>query len=487
MSIGAINEGKKNKTLQALTAERTAIEAMQEALKTDQGASRLLRLLENTMDSAATAVERGTQVVGKTTDAAFEYNILQELGIQPAKGSITSNNVSKALLGYLKSSEQQATEVTPQGQIGREPITIDVESRIIEETVGEQVLALPQPQVVTLENHYNLKRDDPTFLQRVKEDVVTFATKGADAVSSAIRDVIKAIHSGVLATAMIFNPTGMTNPEAFIIVPKSETVVTTVQKKATLPAEVQGMSEAGKTAYESLAPAIQGKNGDKMFLIADKPSGRIFVFDSKGKLVVQKKTLYGAAKGDLYVGNNDLPKNRITPAGLFGLEIVDAAKGGSAKVTAGEYDFGKVFAFKDPDAVVTIMHSVWLKEKDANKRSAALKNNNPADSRYSFGCINVDKETYKFLLDNYEKQMDGSKIFIVPDNQNAVKDFISGNVPDDRLVREKAEPATETIVSTTQSATKTSDAERKFAMKEEEFADLASRIVGSNLIIKCNL
>lgn len=323
---------------------------------------------------------------------------------------------------------------------------------IADGTVSEQIAKLPTEQVAQLEEHYGDTADSESFLQKVKADVVKFATEGARAVSASIRQIIRSIHAGVLSVAMIFNPMQMTSPEAFVSIPKAPTVVettTTREVRAELPSDVKAMSEAGRQAYSVLIPALKGKIGDKLITIADKPSGRIFVFDSDGNLIVQKKTLYGLAKGDLYKGNNDLPQNRITPAGLFGLKLVDAAKGGSAQKTAGDYDFGKVFAFEDPDAVVTIMHSVWLKERDAQQRAAALRSDNTADSRYSFGCINVDRDTYKMLLDNYQSQMDGSKLFIVPDNQAAVGDFLSGNVPYDKMVRESVKPVTETVTTRT--------------------------------------
>lgn len=354
-----------------------------------------------------------------------------------------------------------------QQAIGTEPVTIDVEARVVEETVGPQVAKLPAPQVTRLENHYGVKQDSPEFLAKVKADVVLYATKGAEAVAGAIRDIIKAIHAGVLSVAMIFNPTAVSQIEAFVVIPQ-ETQTTTQQVLAELPAEVEGMSEAGKQAYATLIPALKGKIGDKFVTIADKPSGRIFVFKANGDLVLQKKALFGLAKGDLYKGNNDLKQNRVTPAGLFGIHVVDAAKGGAAATTAGEYDFGKVFALDDPDATVTFMHSVWLKESDAAKRAAALKNDSAADSRYSFGCINVDKETFKDMVGKYSNQMDGSKLFVVPDVQSTVNDFITGNVANDRLVREGVQPVTKTTTTPVKSATQTAGVERTMAAKEEE-------------------
>ena len=354
-----------------------------------------------------------------------------------------------------------------QRAIGSEPVTIDVEARVVEETVAPQIAKLPAPQVTRLENHYGVKQGTPEFLAKVKADVVLYATKGAEAVAGAIRDIIKSIHAGVLSVAMIFNPTAVSQIEAFVVIPQ-ETQTTTQQVLAELPAEVKGMSEAGKQAYATLIPALKGKIGDKFVTIADKPSGRIFVFKANGDLVLQKKALFGLAKGDLYKGNNDLKQNRVTPAGLFGINVVDAAKGGAAATTAGDYDFGKVFALDDPDATVTFMHSVWLKESDAAKRAAALKNDSAADSRYSFGCINVDKETFKDMVGKYSDQMDGSKLFVVPDVQSTVNDFITGNVANDRLVREGIQPVTKTTTTPVKSATKTAGVDRTVAAKEEE-------------------
>lgn len=365
-------------------------------------------------------------------------------------------------------------------RITREPVTIDVEARVVDETVGPQVAKLPAPQVTRLENHYGVKQGTPEFLAKVKEDVVKYATQGAQAVAGAIRDIIKAIHAGVLSVAMIFNPTGVSQLEAFVVIPQ-ETRTTTRQVLAELPAEVTGMSEAGKQAYAKLIPALKDKIGDKFITIADKPSARIFVFKSNGELVLQKKALFGLAKGDLYKGNPSAKgvgtERRVTPAGLFGIHVVDAAKGGAAAVTAGEYDFGKVFALDDPDATVTFMHSVWLKEADAAKRAAALRNESAADSRYSFGCINVDKETFKDMVGKYSANMDGSKLFVVPDAQNTVNDFIAGTVSNDRLVRESAQPVTETITAPVRSATQTAGVARTIVGREQQAPTSAQAFV----------
>jgi hypothetical protein len=143
-----------------------------------------------------------------------------------------------------------------------------------------------------------------------------------------------------------------------------------------------------------------------------------------------------------------------------------------------------VFALDDPDATVTFMHSVWLKESDAAKRAAALKNDSAADSRYSFGCINVDKETFKDMVGKYSANMDGSKLFVVPDVQSTVNDFITGNVANDRLVREGVQPVTKTTTTPVKSATKTAGVDRTVAAKDEEVGGMKFGKDGDTAAVK---
>jgi hypothetical protein len=362
-----------------------------------------------------------------------------------------------ALEAY-ESNQKKAPEAKPEPKkVTDESNVIEGETRVIpdnqQKLLEGPVGRLQDDQVEELEEFYGVDKSNPEFWKRLQEDVTLFAEKGAKAVKQAIREIIRQVQAGVLAVGVIFNPGNISAPEAFVL--HSPVSVTTTQEvKAEIPASVASkMSDGAKEAYEILIPAMKGKNGDKLMVFVDKPTGRIFIFDADGKPVLDKKVLIGLAKGDLYKGNNDLPQNRITPAGLFGIKIIDAAKGGNAKKTAGDYDFGKVFALEDPDAVVTIMHSVWLKEKDAAQRQAALQSESAADSRYSFGCINIDKATYKYLLDNFQAQMDGAKMFVVPDNQADTKAFLTGEKANaDVLVREAVKPVTKTTTQTRDSA-----------------------------------
>jgi hypothetical protein len=390
---------------------------------------------------------------------------------------------NKVLTTTVKAGTPQTQGATRTTQAITDESMIVDGTGLVREITPEQRQLLEGPakqltdgQTARLEKHYGAKRGTAEFFTKLQEDVSRYATKGAEAVNAAVRDIIKAVYTSLLATAVVFNPTYMNQAEAYVYhAPQAYSITKEVRAEAPAAAASK-MSDAAKEAYATLVPALKADlvKRNKLFIMADKPSARIFVFAPDGKLILEKKSLFGLAKGDFYKGNNDLPTNRITPAGLHNIIMVDAAKGGSAAVTAGEYDFGKVFGIVDKNpGVLTMMHSVWLKETDAAKRAAALKNESAADSRYSFGCINVDKDTYKSLLEEHGEQMDGAKLFIVPDNQARIKEFVSGKVAqnltgEDVLIRQAVEPVTETTTGVRQNAQQTANIDRTQVGKEEE-------------------
>jgi GNAT superfamily N-acetyltransferase len=370
-----------------------------------------------------------------------------------------------------------AAEPQIAGQVGFEPYTIEGDfTEIAEEQqrlmLEDQTENLTDTQVSTLEKHYGATIDTDEFFTKLREDVTNFIVKGATAVNGKIRAIIRQLANGVLAVGIAFNPQYMSQP-LNVMMPidnvRTEEVLATVPDAATAK-----MSEPAKRAYAVIYPALQEQMlaKDKLFIMADKPSGRVFVFNPDGSLLLEKKSLFGLAKGDLYVGDNDKPQNRITPAGLFDLKFVDAAKGDAQKRTAGDYDTGTVLAINDPDGTITIMHSVWLKEKDGAQRAAALRNDSPADSRYSFGCINVDAPTYSFLVNNHAQQMDGAALFIVPEAGVDVMSFITGKgAMSEDLARIKIKPVTKEVRTPQKQATQ-AEAKTKTPGREQQFFSL---------------
>lgn len=390
--------------------------------------------------------------------------------------------------------EGQAREVqepgAPAALEGKKPGTalttettdiIDGQVRVIdEETVAPAVAQLAAPEQQRLAEHYGEEVNSPAFLEKLRKDISDFAIKGAQAVDRAIRDIIRKLHSAVLAAAVIMNPNFMGAPLP-VVVP--QTVTTIEQVQAVVPAEVaKNMSPSAQMAFANIFPAIQAelKAKNKFFVLTDKPNARVFIFDADGKPVLDKKVLIGKTMGDFYKGDTEKSVlNRVTPAGLFTLGLRNAARGGGEAKTAGGYDFGKVFVLDkalNGEASVTLFHSVYTKEKDAKQRLAALKKEGAEDSRYSYGCINVDKESYKYLLDNYENQMDGAKMFVVPDNPNTTMDFINGKaVSAGDITRQRVEPVTQKVTKTVPGTPSAAAAKTQVAARKEEGVDEATK------------
>lgn len=371
-----------------------------------------------------------------------------------------------------------AEEPAPAAQIENEPYTFEGEFTEIGEEeqrmlITDQTSKLSDIQITSLEQQYGAQRDSDQFFDAVRKDVIAYVTKGAAAVHGKIRAIIRQLANGLLSVAVVFNPQFVSKPYT-IAVPQYETRTSEVVQA--LPKEAQSMSDAAKRAYGVIYPTLEGelKEKDKLFIIADKQSGNTYMFLPDGSLLKQSKTLFGAGIGDFMKGDNEIVANRITPAGLFDLGLRDAQRSEGEARTAGEYDFGKVFVLSDAymgrsgPFSQTIMHSVWTHEKDAKQRLAALNKPGAEDSRYSFGCINLNKEEFRYMITNHLGQMDGAKIFIVPENGTNVMDFVNGKATySDDIIRKSAEPKTKTTTTETQRAAP-SRQERTMAAKEEE-------------------
>ena len=372
------------------------------------------------------------------------------------------------------------------GKLGYEPYTIEGEFTEVAEAQQHKMLEGPvsklsEAQTKTLEKEYGVDRDTTEFLDRVRKDVIDFVTKGATAVHGKIRAIIRQLANGVLSVAVIFNPQFVSKPYT-IAVPQFD--VRTSQVLADVPQAAQAkMSDAAKRAYGVIYPAMEKtlKEKDKFFIVADKRSGNTFFFNPDGSYLMDTKTLFGAGIGDFMKGDNEIVANRITPAGVFDLGLRDAKRSEGEARTAGEYDFGKVFVLdksymgSNGPYSNTIMHSVWLHEKDAKQRLAALGKPGAEDSRYSFGCINVNKETFRNLVTNHLSQMDGAKIFIVPENGSNVMDFVNGKATySEDIIRQRVEPITKTTKTPVKEAAKQERPGETLARTEEEGIPLAN-------------
>ena len=145
---------------------------------------------------------------------------------------------------------------------------IEGQTRVIdEETIAPAVAQLAAPEQQALAEHYGEEVNSPAFLEKLRKDISDFATKGAQAVDAAIRNIIRKLHAAVLAAAVIMNPNFMSAP---VPVAVPQTVTTIEQVQAVVPAEVaKNMSPAAQMAFANVFPAIQAelKAKNKFFVL----------------------------------------------------------------------------------------------------------------------------------------------------------------------------------------------------------------------------
>lgn len=113
MSVGAINEGKKQKAIAAAWQEVNALKKLQSKISTPEGLQQVSSMIASTMADAKNWFAAGTANV-KTESAGdyFEYLILEKIGIKSAYGSIMSNDVSKVLRAVAEGKPVPKAPVT---------------------------------------------------------------------------------------------------------------------------------------------------------------------------------------------------------------------------------------------------------------------------------------------------------------------------------------------------------------------------------------
>ncbi len=160
-------------------------------------------------------------------------------------------------------------------------------------------------------------------------------------------------------------------------------------KESALSAQNPGRSgETGRILADWVVAT--GDNGGASFIIIDKKSTALQVYDARGVLLATTPVLLGSAVGDDTVpGIGDrplsqvLPHERTTPAGRFVAE-----RGRNAK--------GVDVVWIDYDAAVS-MHRV-INNVPAEKRLQRLASPTSADNRISYGCVNIPVAFYESTI-----------------------------------------------------------------------------------------
>jgi hypothetical protein len=165
-------------------------------------------------------------------------------------------------------------------------------------------------------------------------------------------------------------------------------LATSVLAAPSAPAAAQdSLSQPPSAEVMELARWIKD-SGDNMrlpFLLVDKVSAQVHVFDADGKLRGSAPALLGLARGDRLLAPNGAtlkqmrPFERITPAGRFVSRLsID--------------DEGKELLVMDYAAAISL-HPV-IKGTPEERRAERLGSPTAQDNRISYGCINVPTAFY---------------------------------------------------------------------------------------------
>ncbi|HEU4650623.1 MAG TPA: hypothetical protein VFS49_04345 [Croceibacterium sp.] len=154
--------------------------------------------------------------------------------------------------------------------------------------------------------------------------------------------------------------------------------------------------------------AASRDNGTMPYMVIDKQSATVLVYDAKGKLLGASPVLIGVATGDDSspgVGSKDLakigPAERTTPAGRFVARYGVAAGG----VSVLWVDWSTSVA----------LHAVVTGNR-RERRLERLLSPSPVDNRITFGCINVPTNFYNEKVRPLFRRT-GGVVYVLPDTK----------------------------------------------------------------------
>jgi hypothetical protein len=157
-----------------------------------------------------------------------------------------------------------------------------------------------------------------------------------------------------------------------------------------------------------------GDNHGMPFVIVDKISAKVFVFDVDGQLRGASPALLGLARGDDSIpgiGDRMLsdirPEERTTPAGRFMASL--------------GYNFnGKDVLWVDYNGAVSL-HRVVTNEP-TERRLQRLATPTPLDNRISYGCINVPAKFYNNVVSPAFTGTNGI-VYVLPETRSKSETF----------------------------------------------------------------
>jgi hypothetical protein len=174
------------------------------------------------------------------------------------------------------------------------------------------------------------------------------------------------------------------------------------------------------TSVQQQAGQIAEKNGDRDYLMVDKHFGKIILFQD-GKAVFKDSALSGESRTDRLPPGALAKKfsqlstlaDKVTPAGRFTVSR-DIDK-----------NYGPVLDINEiPGRDWTIsIHQLYI-GKPSERRAYRLESQDHLDNHITHGCINVSKQTMRFILDNLPKK-GATPLYVMPHDLTRISDFLA--------------------------------------------------------------
>ena len=159
-----------------------------------------------------------------------------------------------------------------------------------------------------------------------------------------------------------------------------------------------------------------GDNGERPFVIIDKISARVYLFDMHAQFQGAASALLGLGLGDddvAGIGQRKLstisPKERTTPAGRFIASLGN--------------DYTQDILWVDYDLALSLHRVITGNVKD--RRHQRLASSTPLDNRISYGCINVPVAFYDKLIMPAFNGTTGV-VYILPETKTIEEVFAMG-------------------------------------------------------------
>jgi hypothetical protein len=186
-------------------------------------------------------------------------------------------------------------------------------------------------------------------------------------------------------------------------------------------------TESGE--YKTLPSGVQEvysyamENVHDSYIVIDKPSAEMYVFNSSNELITSMPVLLGKDKGEepnRADASSPIASHATTPAGKFQLGkigITDVNKDDSTLYQ------GRIISLLGSDNLA--LHMTYPGEYE--KRTKALNTPTLEDKRMSWGCINISPKNFdKYIKPYFNKG--NQNLFITPDDPTLVTSPVSGIV-----------------------------------------------------------